>query len=101
LHYYRRGQARLLDEDLEGAVNDFSKALTLDQTNDLLRALIYANRGFVRLLQGKIDEARSDLMQGIRRNSGQHVLVELDLRVLEMQIREMQQRRVQARRNIS
>jgi tetratricopeptide (TPR) repeat protein len=101
LHYYRRGQARLLDEDLDGAVDDFSKALTLDQSNDLLRALVYANRGYTRLLQGKMEEARSDLMQSIRRNSGQHVLVELDLRMLEMQRREMHQRRVQVRRNIS
>jgi tetratricopeptide (TPR) repeat protein len=101
LHYYRRGQARLLDEDFEGAVNDFSKALTLDKPNDLLRALIYANRGYARMLQGRQEEARNDLMQGTRRNSGQHVLVELDLRMLEMQITEIRHRRLQARRNIS
>ena len=29
IHFYRRGQARLIDEDLEGAVGDFNWALSV------------------------------------------------------------------------
>jgi tetratricopeptide (TPR) repeat protein len=34
VHYYRRGQARLIDEDLQGAVDDFTQALNFNLPND-------------------------------------------------------------------
>jgi tetratricopeptide (TPR) repeat protein len=101
VHYYRRGQARLIDEDLKGAIEDFTQALTFNPPNDFLLSMIYANRGYALRLQGKNDEAQSDFEKGIKRNSGQRMIIELHLRSLETQIKEMRRRRIEAQRNIS
>ena len=101
MHYYRRGQARLIDDDLQGAIEDFNQALSLNPQNDFLPMMIYANRGYALWLQGKKSDAQSDFDKCLRRNSGQRVLIELHLRSLETQIKEMRRRRIEAQRNIS
>ena len=101
VHYYRRGQAKLIDEDLQGAIEDFTQALTFNPPNDFLLSMIYANRGYALRLQGKKNEAQSDFEKGLRRNSGQRVIIELHLRSLETQIKEMRRRRIESQRNIS
>jgi tetratricopeptide (TPR) repeat protein len=101
VHYYRRGQARLIDEDLKGAIEDFTQALTVNPSNNFLLSMIYANRGYALRLQGRKDEAQRDFEKGIKRNSGQRVIIELHLRSLETQIKEMRRRRAAALRNVS
>jgi hypothetical protein len=49
-------------------------------------------------VQDKKNEAQSDSGKGLRRNSGQRVIIELHLRSLETQIKEMRRRRVEAQR---
>ena len=101
VHYHRRGQAKLIDGDLQGAIDDFTQALTFNPPNDFSLSMIYANRGYAFRLQGKNNEAQSDFEKGVKRNSGQRVIIELHLRSLESQIKEMRRRRVQSQRNIS
>jgi tetratricopeptide (TPR) repeat protein len=59
--YYGRGMVRFAGGELEGAVDDFTKALSLD--GRLARA--YANRGLARLLQGRVEEAERDLSRAV------------------------------------
>jgi tetratricopeptide (TPR) repeat protein len=101
LHYYRRGQARLIAEDLDAAIEDFTRALTFSRPNDFLRSMIYANRGYALQLQGKKEDAQSDFRNGFEPNSGQRILIQLHLRSLEDQIKEMRRRRAQAQRKIA
>lgn len=101
IHYFRRGQARLIDEDLQTAIEDFNRALTFNLPNDFLLSMIYANRGYALLLKGRKSEARSDFQKVIEPNNGQRVIIELHLRTLETQIKEMRRKRIQALRNVS
>jgi len=101
MHYYMRGQARLIDEDLEGAIEDFNQALSFNPQNDFLSTMIYANRGYALLLQGKEKDAQSDFEICCKRNNGQRVVIELHLRTVDTQIKEMRRRRREAQRNIS
>jgi tetratricopeptide (TPR) repeat protein len=100
-HYYRRGQARLIEEDLEGAINDFNQALALNPHNQFLTSMIYINRGYALLLQGKDKYADADFRNGLKIHNGQRVIMELHLRTLEWQIKLMRQRRVEMRRNVA
>jgi len=59
-HFFRRGQARLIDEELEAAIADFDHASALNRGNEFLTTLIYVHRGYALLLQGKQDEAKRD-----------------------------------------
>lgn len=47
IHYSRRGHARLIDEDLKGAISDFNQALSLEPQYEFLSWMIYANRGML------------------------------------------------------
>jgi hypothetical protein len=42
LHYCRRGQARLLDEDIEGAVNDFTQGKRFNLPSKRLNDVVIA-----------------------------------------------------------
>ena len=101
IHYYRRGQARLIDEDFGEAIGDFNDALSLNPQNAFLSMMIHANRGYAFLLQGKTNEAQNDFAIGLKSKSGQRLLVELHLGTLQTQIKEMRRRRLEAMRNVS
>jgi len=70
-HFFRRGQARLIDEELESAVADFDRAEALNRGNEFLTTLIYAERGYAMLFQGKRDEAKMEFDKCDRLASGQ------------------------------
>jgi hypothetical protein len=46
-------------------------------------------------------QAKGDFEKGLRRNSDQRVIIELQVRSLETQIKEMRRRRIESQRNIS
>ena len=100
-HYYRRGYARLIKEDLVEAANDLTKALTVvGADNFSSKAEIYATRGMVRLLQGKNVEAQTDFdecakLKDERFDLGWH------LKSIEVQIKIMRERLANQRRNIA
>lgn len=103
-HYYRRGQARLIEEDLRGAVedfDDFDEALALNPQNDFLTSTIYVNRGYALLLQGKDKDGYADFRKSLKIHNGQRIIMELHLRTLESQIKLMRQRRIEMQRNVS
>jgi tetratricopeptide (TPR) repeat protein len=100
-HYHRRGQALLIEEDLQGAIQDFNQALSLDPQNEFLNSMIYVDRGYALLLQGKEKEADADFRKSLEIHNGQRIIIELHLRTLESQIKLMRRRRVEMQRNLS
>lgn len=100
IHYYRRGQARLIDEDLEGAVADFAQALSLPQ-DEFLRWMIHANKGYALLLQGKKEEAQRDFDKCPRRNNGHWVLFKFHLRKIEGLINDRRRQRVERQKSVA
>lgn len=100
-HYYRRGQARLIEEDLRGAIEDFDQALALNPQNDFLTSMIYVNRGYALLLQGKDKDGYADFQKSLKIHNGQRIIMELHLRTLESQIKLIRQRRIEMPRNVS
>lgn len=100
-HYYRRGYARLIKEDLVEASNDLTKALTVvGQDNFSSKAEIYATRGMVKLLQEKNVEAQMDFDECVKLKDERFDLVS-HLRSIEVQIKMMRERRANQRRNIA
>jgi tetratricopeptide (TPR) repeat protein len=99
-HYHRRGQARLLTEDFDGAIEDFNSALSLKTENEFLTSMIYVHRGYALLLQGKEKSAETDF-QRTEVGPGQRIMIELHLRTLENQIKLIRRRRLAKQRNIS
>ncbi|HSE24920.1 MAG TPA: tetratricopeptide repeat protein [Pyrinomonadaceae bacterium] len=93
--------APIVPGDLRGAIEDFTQALAFNPPNDFLLSMIYANRGYGLMLQGRKNEAQSDFEKGLKRSSGDRVIIELHLRNIETQIKEMRRRRAEAQRNIS
>ena len=88
-HYHRRGQARLIEEDLPGAIQDFDQALSLSPQNEFLTSMIYVNRGYALLRQGKDRDADADFRKSLKLNNGQRIIMELHLRTLGSQIKLM------------
>lgn len=101
IHYHRRGQAKLIEENLKGAIQDFDQALGLNPHNPFLTSMIYINRGYALLLQGKDKAANADFRKGLKIHNGQRIIMELHLRTLELQIKQMRQRRVERQRNVA
>jgi tetratricopeptide (TPR) repeat protein len=99
-HYHRRGQARLLTEDLGGAIEDFNSALSLNPENEFLTSMIYVHRGYALLLQGEEKSAETDFQRS-ELGPGQRIMIELHLRTLENQIKLIRSRRLANQRNIS
>jgi tetratricopeptide (TPR) repeat protein len=99
--YYRRGHARLIDEDLKGAISDFNQALSLKSQHEFLSWMIYANRGYAFLLQGKQKEAQSDSDRCPKPNNGHRILFQLHLRTLEEHIRGRRRLRVDSQKRVA
>ncbi|HEV2707505.1 MAG TPA: tetratricopeptide repeat protein [Pyrinomonadaceae bacterium] len=98
-HYYRRGRALIVKEDFERAIADLDKALSMSSPrNSLVMALIYANRGMAKLLQGKEAEARSDFDKCIKLHRGD--ILESHVHELGWRIMLMRQRRAEQQKSI-
>ena len=100
-HYYRRGYARLIKEDLAEALNDLNKALTVvGSDNFSSKSEIYATRGIVKLLQGKNADAQMDFDECVKLKDERFDL-DWHLRSIEVQIKLMRERRANQRRTIA
>ncbi|MFL6332820.1 MAG: tetratricopeptide repeat protein [Pyrinomonadaceae bacterium] len=100
-HFFRRGQARLVNEEFEEAVADFNRAEALNRGHEFLTTLIYAERGYVMLLQGKRDEAKMEFDKCDRLASGQKFQLRLHLMGIETQIEERRRRRADSLKGVT
>ena len=101
-HFYKRGHARLIKEDFDGAIADLDKALGLAaQGNIFLRTLIYANRGMARHLQGKEEEAKKDFDECVRLNKGVKMMLDQHLLDIRMQIEVLKRLRAERLKGIA
>src|SRR5215207_9540079 len=87
-HFFRRGQARLIDEDLERAVADFDRAAALNRGNTFLATLVHSHRGYAFVLLGRKDEAKKEFDRVERLSNGKPILLQLQLMNIEAQIKE-------------
>lgn len=92
-HFFRRGQARLIDEEFEAAVADFNRAEAINRGNTFLSSLILVNRGFALLRLGRQAEAERDFEKSKRLTGAERFELQLHLRSIEEQIRERRRRR--------
>lgn len=100
-HYYRRGIARLVNEELVQALEDLNKALSFTDPKFSRPVLIYATRGMVKSLQGKQEDAQKDFEQSIKFNENQNYDLDGYLRSLEIQIMLRRQDRAKQQRSIA
>lgn len=101
-HFFRRGQARLVNEELEAAVADFGRAESLNNRgNDFLMTLIYAERGYALLLQGKEDEAKKEFDKCSRLAGGGQFRLQFHLLNIEAQIKERRRRRAESLKGVT
>lgn len=100
-HFLRRGQAHLVEEELEAAVADFDRATALNRGSEFTTALILIHRGYAFLLQGKQDEARKDFDKSRQLPSGRQIELRLYLLGIETQIKERRRRRENALKGIT
>lgn len=94
-HFFRRGRARLIDEELEAAVADFDRAAALNRGtgDDFLATLIHAHRGYAMMLQGKQEEATREFEKCARLRGCEEPMLRQHLSFIEAQIRERRRRR--------
>ncbi len=101
-HFYRRGQARLVNEELGAAVADYDRAEALGRRGDWFQTmLILAERGYAKLLQGKREEAEAEFDKCRRLTSGKQFQLGLHLMSIEAQIKERRRRRADALKGIT
>jgi tetratricopeptide (TPR) repeat protein len=100
-HFFRRGQARLVNEEFEAAVTNFNLAEALNRGNEFLTTLIYAERGYAMLLQGKQDQAKTEFKKCGRLANGKQFQLRLHLMGLEAQIKERRRHSADALKGIT
>lgn len=98
-HYYKRGLARLINEDLILSLEDLNKSLSITPDSSS-KSLIYATRGMVKLLQSRKADAEKDFEESIKLNEDKNLIVESYLEHLQVQIRLMRQRRAKQQKSI-
>jgi tetratricopeptide (TPR) repeat protein len=91
--YFKRGRARLIDGDLNGAITDFTDGLALKPESSLA-SLAYASRGYAYMLQGNEAEARKDFEQSAKVNKEGKIFLHLHLMTLDEQLKEMKRLRI-------
>jgi tetratricopeptide (TPR) repeat protein len=91
--YFKRGRARLIDGDLNGAITDFTDGLALKPETSLA-SLAYASRGYAYMLQGNDTEARKDFDQSAKVNKEGKIFLHLHLMTLDEQLKEMRRLRI-------
>lgn len=64
--YYERGQARLLQEDFEGALADYSSFLVKEQHDDFSRSRAFLERGLVKKLLHRENDGVDDTKEALR-----------------------------------
>jgi tetratricopeptide (TPR) repeat protein len=94
--YFKRGRARLIDGNLEGAIEDFTDGLALKPESSLA-SLAYASRGYAYMQQGKEAEARKDFDQSGKVNKEGKIFLHLHLMTLDEQLKEMKRLRIRDR----
>jgi tetratricopeptide (TPR) repeat protein len=93
-HFFRRGRARLIDEEFDLAVADFNRAAAMNNRgNTFLASLILTHRGFALLRLGKQSEAEKDFEKSKRLGGAERYQFELNLLTIEAQIKERRRRR--------
>ena len=100
-HFLRRGQAHLVEEELEAAVADFDRATALNRGNEFLTTLILIHRGFAFMLQGKQDEAKKDFDKSRQLPSGKQIELRLYLLGIEAQIKVRRRQRENSLKGIT
>jgi hypothetical protein len=100
-YFFRRGQARLVNEELGTAVGDFDRAAALNRGNEFLATLIYVHRGYALLLQGKEGEARKEFEKCKGLKSGTQVQFQFYLLGIDAQIKERRRRRADSLKGIT
>lgn len=98
-HYYKRGLARLINEDLPQALEDLNTSLNISGPDSWAKGLIYATRGMVKLLQNRKVDAQKDFEEAIKLNEGKN-FVESYLESLQIQIMLMRQLRAKQQKSI-
>lgn len=100
-HFFRRGHARLVNEELAEALGDFDRAAALNRGNEFLTTLILVHRGYALLLQGKKDEAERDFDKCRQLTSGKQVDLRVIMSGIEAQIKERRRRRDESLKGIT
>jgi tetratricopeptide (TPR) repeat protein len=100
-HFFRRGQARLVDEEFEAAVADFNRAEAINRGNPFLSSLILFNRGFALLRLGRRDEAERDFEKSRRLSGTEQYQLQLHLMTIEAQIKERRRRRAELLKGVT
>lgn len=103
-HFFRRGRARLIDEDFERAVADFNRAEAMNNRgNTFLSSLILVHRGFALQRLGRQSEAERDFEKSKRLagNEQEQYQFELNLMTIEAQIKERRRRRADSLKGVT
>ncbi len=99
--YYERAQARLLLEDFNGAITDYSSYVEKEKYNIVDRARAYSERGLAKHLLGHDQEGAADVNEALKLVGKDAKEVILDqLASLEQQIKALHQLRAQKKRGI-
>jgi tetratricopeptide (TPR) repeat protein len=91
--YFKRGRARLINGDLNGAITDFTDGLALKPEGSLA-SLAYASRAYAHKLQGNEAEARKDFAESVKVNKESKIFLHLHLMTLDEQLKEMKRLRI-------
>lgn len=92
-HFFRRGRARLVNEEFEQAVADFNRAEAINNRGNIfLTSLILVHRGFALLRLGKQSEAERDFEKSRRFAGTDPYQFQLNLLTIEAQIKERRRR---------
>ena len=91
--YYRRGYARLINEDLASALDDLNTALNLVYPDPYSKCLIYAARGMVKVKQGKNLQGQMDFDECTKLDKAGEFELGFHLRQIEVQIMLVRERR--------
>lgn len=100
-HHYKRGYARLINEDLPQSLEDLDQSLSISGQDSFLKCRIYATRGMVKLLQGRKEDAQKDFDLSVEFSEGEILMVKRHLQLLESKIMLMRQRRTQQQKSIA
>lgn len=101
-HFFRRGRARLIDEDFERAVADFNRAEAMNNRgNTFLSSLILVHRGFALRRLGRQPEAERDFEKSKRLAGADQYQFQLNLMTIEAQIKERRRRRADSLKGVT
>ncbi len=99
--YLQRGQARLLNDDLAGAIADFDYVTANDKYDSFNRALAYADRSLAKRLLGKTEESQIDMQESLVLMKGKEHIIEQQVAELAAQLLILRQMRARDRKIIA